>query len=68
MGYEADDILATAARIAMERGWRCVLGTGDKDARHGDVTRVIDLVKQEGVAKFAINIEPIPMPAAAGAP
>lgn len=33
---------------------------GDKDARHGDVTRVIDLVKQEGVAKFAINIEPLP--------
>lgn len=32
---------------------------GDKEARHGDVTHVIDLVKQEGVAKFAINIEPI---------
>ncbi len=32
---------------------------GDKDARHGDVTHVIDLVKQEGVAKFAINIEPV---------
>jgi biopolymer transport protein ExbD len=32
---------------------------GDKMARHGDVTHVIDLVKQEGVAKFAINIEPI---------
>ena len=36
---------------------------GDKEARHGDVTHVIDLVKQEGVAKFAINIEP-PPPAA----
>lgn len=40
--------------------------SGDRDARHGDVTRVIDLVKQEGVAKFAINIEPVPLPAAAG--
>jgi len=38
---------------------------GDKDARHGDVTHVIDVVKQEGVAKFAINIEPVPLPAAA---
>ena len=41
---------------------------GDKDARHGDVTRVIDLVKQEGVAKFAINIEPIAATAGASAP
>ena len=32
---------------------------GDKDARHGDVTHVIDLVKQEGVVKFAINVDPI---------
>lgn len=32
---------------------------GDKESRHGDVTHVIDLVKQEGVAKFAINIDPV---------
>lgn len=32
---------------------------GDKDSRHGAVTHVIDVVKQEGVTKFAINIEPI---------
>ena len=38
---------------------------GDKDARHGDVTHVIDLVKQEGVAKFAIQIEPLPAAASA---
>jgi biopolymer transport protein ExbD len=36
---------------------------GDKEARHGDVTHVIDLVKQEGVVKFAINIEPVAAPA-----
>ena len=40
---------------------------GDKESRHGDVTRVIDIVKQEGVAKFAINIEPLPTGATAGA-
>lgn len=33
---------------------------GDLNARHGAVTHVIDVVKQEGVAKFAINIDPIP--------
>ncbi len=33
---------------------------GDTDARHGDVTHVIDLVKQEGVLKFAINIDHAP--------
>lgn len=48
---------------------------GDKDARHGDVTHVIDLVKQEGVAKFAINVDPLrgdplqqPIPAPAATP
>lgn len=39
--------------------------SGDKDARHGDVTHVIDLVKQEGVVKFAINIEPVALPPSA---
>lgn len=32
---------------------------GDEDARHGAVTHVIDVVKQEGVAKFAINVDPV---------
>ena len=35
---------------------------GDAESRHGDVTHIIDLVKQEGVAKFAINIDPIAAP------
>ncbi len=37
--------------------------SGDTDARHGDVTHVIDVVKQEGVVKFAINVDAIPAPA-----
>jgi len=32
-GYEADDILATVARLCDERGNRCLLVTGDKDCR-----------------------------------
>ena len=31
-GYEADDILGTAARICEEQGWDCVIVTGDKDS------------------------------------
>lgn len=29
----------------------------DKQASHGEVIRLIDIVKQEGIAKFALNIE-----------
>ena len=31
-GYEADDILGTAASICTEKGWECVVVTGDKDS------------------------------------
>lgn len=31
-GYEADDILGTASRICGERGWECIVVTGDKDS------------------------------------
>ena len=31
-GYEADDILGTAARICEEKGWDCAVVTGDKDS------------------------------------
>jgi len=40
----------------------------DKAISHGDVIRIIDLVKQEGVLKFALNIEAVPTPAEAPAP
>jgi len=52
--------LRAAVRAAKEKDKDVVcLIAGDADAKHGAVTRVIDLVKTEGVAKFAINIEPI---------
>ena len=35
----------------------CLIGA-DHSVSHGDVVRIIDIVKQEGVAKFAINIDP----------
>lgn len=34
-----------------------VIIAGDKKVEHGVVVRVIDLVRKEGVAKFAINID-----------
>ena len=40
----------------------------DRSVPHGDVVEAIDLVKQEGVFKFAININPTALPKeAAGA-
>ena len=38
--YEADDILATVARLTDERGGKCVLVTGDKDCRQLITERV----------------------------
>ncbi|MBM4391247.1 MAG: biopolymer transporter ExbD [Deltaproteobacteria bacterium] len=53
------EIRAAVRAAKAENGDVVCLIAGDKDARHGAVTHVIDLVKQEGVAKFAINIEPV---------
>jgi len=43
-GFEADDCLATTARIGLERGERVILATGDKDVRQclvdGQVTQL----------------------------
>lgn len=48
------------ARLAKEDGGDLVcLIAADHAVSHGEVVRLIDLVKQEGVARFAINIDPI---------
>lgn len=31
-GWEADDILGTAARLCTEKDWQCVIATGDRDS------------------------------------
>lgn len=52
--------LRVAVRVAKEADKDVVcLIAGDKEASHGAVTHVMDLVKTEGVSKFAINIEPV---------
>ena len=42
----------------------CLIGA-DTVVPHGEVVKIIDLVRQEGVTKFAININPVPRPEAA---
>jgi biopolymer transport protein ExbD len=55
-----EDALRARVREEKAKGTEVIcLIAGDKDARHGDVTHIIDVIKQEGVAKFAINIDPI---------
>ena len=49
-GYEADDILGTAARICEEKGWECVVVTGDKDSLQlvSDKTTVCNVKSRMG--------------------
>ena len=36
-----------------------VIISADKDVKHGYFVHILDLIKQEGVKKFAINVEPV---------
>jgi biopolymer transport protein ExbD len=55
-------IRAEKARMQAEGADVVCLIAADHTVPHGEVVGVIDLVKQEGVAKFAINIDPVPLP------
>lgn len=58
-GIRADEAaLVARARQAIDKdaAARAII-SADKNARHGAVVHVIDLVKGAGIAKFAINIE-----------
>ncbi len=50
------------ARTQTEGGELICLIGADKAVPHGEVVQIIDLVRQEGVVKFAINIQPVPRP------
>ncbi len=49
---------AIRAEKASDHDIVCLIAA-DRTVLHGDVIHLIDLVKQEGVARFAINIEPV---------
>ncbi len=47
------------AAVAKDRDARAII-SADRAASHGSVVHLIDLVKGEGVSRFAINIEKAP--------
>ena len=49
-GYEADDILGTAAAVCEKQGWRCTVVTGDKDSLQliSDNTTVCNVRSSKG--------------------
>jgi biopolymer transport protein ExbD len=58
-GRKSDETgLRNAARnaAAKDKDTRVIIGA-DKNALHGAVVHVLDLIKGEGIAKFALNIE-----------
>ncbi len=50
IGWEADDLLGTLSKKAAERGWECVVVTGDKDSLQlvGDRVRVLNVKTRMG--------------------
>jgi len=48
----------TREAVARDRDTRAII-SADRAAQHGAVVHVIDLVKGEGVSRFAINIEKV---------
>jgi len=53
--------------LGQNKELQAIIGA-DKEVSHGDVVHLIDVVKQEGVVKFALNIDEVASPPeAAGA-
>lgn len=57
---------AIRAELADNKEVQAIIGA-DTAVTHGEVIHLIDLVKQEGVVKFALNIETVGRPAEAPA-
>lgn len=57
------DALRRAIRIARERGddVACAIGA-DGAVPHQEVMGIIDIVRQEGVNRFGIQVNPVPVP------
>ncbi|MBR4927595.1 MAG: DNA polymerase I, partial [Alphaproteobacteria bacterium] len=62
-GYEADDLIATYARIASQRGWKTRIISGDKDLMQlisdkvslYDPLKRKDMTEQDVIAKFGVT-------------
>ena len=53
-----DDIATRCKKVAKADPKAQAIIAADKQTSHGKVVRVIDLVRRNGVLKFAINIDP----------
>jgi biopolymer transport protein ExbD len=66
--YFDKQIVGPAELVQRLSAWRRtnenvrVFISGDADARHGDIIRVLDLVRSTGVQKVAFEIRPVPGP------
>ena len=58
-GTEADDVVisAKAKELVEKNADTQAIISADKNVPHGDVVRILDVVKSSGVKKFAISIE-----------
>jgi DNA polymerase I len=58
-GFEADDILATVARLSEELGGQCILVTSDKDCRQliTDRVKVFNIRKNSFIDRDALNAD-----------
>ena len=65
-GLETTEAKLTAEvqRRLAEKDDLQVIVAADAEARHGQVSHLVDLVKGVGVTKFAINTQPVPAPVA----
>ena len=57
------DLRATLRSEVAKNSEVVCLIAADKDVSHGEVVGLMDLIRQEGVARFAINIQPKETPA-----
>ena len=58
-GWEADDILGTAGRICGEKGWDCVVVTGDRDSLQlVDDHVTVKLITTRGGKNQSVNYTP----------
>ena len=56
-GWEADDVIGSAARRAEEAGWRCVIATSDKDA-FGLISETTTVLRLKSGLDNAVAMDP----------
>ena len=56
-GWEADDVIGSAARTAEEAGWRCVIATSDKDS-FGLISETTTVLRLRNGLDSAVEMTP----------